>query len=67
MTKDQFQAYCLAQANWWIAYANTPANKNRTVLLGFGGEKLSEDQLIDDAMNTAQNHLQKYWESCNNP
>jgi len=67
MTKEQFQAYCLAQANWWMAYANTPANKKRTVFKGFSDRALSESELIDDAMNTSRNHLQNYWESCNNP
>lgn len=67
MTKDQFQAYCLAQSNWWIAYANTPANKGRTVFKGFSTDTLSESELIDDAINTAKNHLHNYWESCNNP
>lgn len=30
MTKDEFKNYSLAQTNWWITYANTKENKERT-------------------------------------
>jgi len=63
MTPEQFQAYCLAQSNYWIAYANTPMNKKRKVYhLGY---LLTEDELIEDAFNTAKQHLDNYWKSCN--
>lgn len=63
MTKDEFKNYSLAQANWWIAYANTKENKERTVFCG--DNKLSEEELVNDALNTARQHLRNYSNICN--
>lgn len=46
----------LARAAWWTAYANTPANLARDVRDG-GGRRLTKDELIDNAMITANTHL----------
>jgi len=54
----------IARANWWTAYANTPANLNRTVHKGCSdGPMLTKDELIDHAMITANNYL-TYAQEC---
>ena len=52
-------ALCIARAQWWTAFANTPANLARRVRVGGYGsaEYLCKSELIDDAMKTADNHL----------
>lgn len=45
----------IARASYWSAYANTPANKAR--FISRGAIKLSENDLVDDAMQTSLNHL----------
>lgn len=52
-------ALSIARANWWVAYANTPANLARRVEVGTyrSGEYLCKSELIDDAMKTANTHL----------
>lgn len=60
MNKDVLQAQInlsIARSNWWIAYANTPGNLNRDVYRGFSEVRYTKEQLIDDAMQTANNHL----------
>lgn len=52
----------IARAAWWTAYANTPGNLARGTTYG-GGTPLTRDQLIDDAMNTAHNHLRNAQEA----
>lgn len=49
----------IARAQWWTAYANTPANLERKVWCGESPTKrfLSRDDLIDHAMTTAHAHL----------
>lgn len=49
-------ALCIARAQWWTTYANTPANKNRHVTDG-GGRRYTEDEMIESAMQTANSHL----------
>ncbi len=49
-------ALSIARANWWTAYAHTPANKGRIVTDGIG-RRHTPDDLIGDAMTTANNHL----------
>lgn len=54
----------IARANWWTVYANTPANLNRTVHHGgHDGPLLTKDELINDAMITANTHLSNAQES----
>lgn len=61
-------ALCIARANWWTAYATTPANLARIVTKGgySNAERLSKDELIDDAMATANNHLRNAQEALDN-
>ena len=61
-------ALCIARAQWWIAYANTPANLVRRVRVGSYGsnEYLCKSELIGDAMNTADNHLRNAQEAIDN-
>lgn len=49
----------MVRANWWIAYANTPANLAREVRIGgyMSDDYMSKSELIDDAMNTANTHI----------
>lgn len=62
MTKEEFKQHCILQAQWWIAYATTNANMNREV---YRVEKrLTKEELVDDAMQTAQNHIRLYRETC---
>jgi hypothetical protein len=62
----------LAYANWWINYANTPANLNRIVGQSTGEKdekgnyiytNFTKEELINDAMNTALNHIRNATES----
>ncbi len=46
----------LARAAWWTAYATTPGNLGRIVTDG-GGMRYTRDDLIADAMGTAETHL----------
>lgn len=50
----------IARSNWWIAYSNTSANKSRRVNAGhyMSHEYLCESELVDDAISTANNHLE---------
>jgi hypothetical protein len=55
--RAQFQL-SLARAAYWTAFATTPANLARDVRQGGSdGPRLTRDQLIDSAMQTAANHL----------
>lgn len=44
------------RAQWWMAYANTAANKGRIVRDG-GGRQLTPDDLVKDAMETSNAHI----------
>lgn len=59
--KDILQAQIalhIARAAWWTAYANTPANLARKVYHGtLNGTPFTRDELVDDAMRTANTHL----------
>lgn len=49
----------IARAQWWTAYANSPANLARRVKASafHSDECLCKSELIDDAMNIADAHL----------
>jgi hypothetical protein len=65
MTKEEFKQHCILQANWWIAYATTNHNLNRRVHIGgLDGRLLTAPELVDNAMQTAQNHIRLYRETC---
>lgn len=67
MNKPQYQAYCLAQANWWIASATTGHCKSRNLFKSInkvGDTPMSDEEKVANAMETAQTHLKNYWESC---
>ena len=65
MNKEQFQKHCEMQANWWIAYATTGACKKREIHHGtMDGPLLTEDELVKDALDTAQQHIRLFRESC---
>ena len=71
MNKEEYKNFSLAQANWWTAYANSKANKSRKVYIGNDSETvplrlLTEEELVDDALNTAKQHLDGFLEMCNN-
>jgi hypothetical protein len=64
-------ALCIARAQWWTAYANTPANLARVVHYGgatpeYQGAQLTRDELIDSAMNVANTHLRNAQEALDN-
>lgn len=71
MTKDEFKQYCLAQSNWWIAYATTGLAKNRKMWRkeSYRGEwqdvDLTDEEKIQEALDTAQQHLDNYFKTCN--
>lgn len=60
-------ALSIARANWWTAYANTPANLARMVSRGGSHSDkhpyLMAHELIDNAMTTADTHLRNAQES----
>jgi hypothetical protein len=70
MTKDELKNFSLAQANWWTAYSNSRANKSRKVYVSVRNgydeheELLSEEELVDDALNTAKQHLDNFLKLC---
>lgn len=63
MTREQFQKFCLAQANWWCHAASNGHAATRHITRG-DGHRLDADELRDDAMKTAQHHLTRYMEAC---
>jgi hypothetical protein len=62
MNPEQFQKHCELQALWWISYANTGACKNRNITRA--DVQLTDDEKVEDALNTAQNHIRLFRESC---
>ncbi len=44
-------------ANWWIASASTGHAKSRSVFHGTGGVELTDQEKVDDAMETALKHI----------
>lgn len=62
MTPEQWQKHCELQALWWIAYANTGGCKQRNI--SRGGVQLTDDEKVEEALNTAQNHIRLFRESC---
>jgi hypothetical protein len=65
MKKEDFKEYCKMQANWWIAYATTGLAKNCDIWYG-DGVALSDEEKIQDALNTAQLHIKNFREACEN-
>ena len=60
VTKMEFDLR-LARARWWENFANTKANKSREVYHGCDctpEKRFTEDELVEDAMNTAKRHLE---------
>lgn len=70
MTKDELKNFSLAQANWWTVYSNSRANKSRKVYVSIRDgyeereELLSEEELVDDALTTAKQHLDNFFKLC---
>jgi hypothetical protein len=65
MTKRQFEKHCELQALWWMAYAMTGACKSSDMYHGsFDGPKFTDEEKVKDALNTSQNHIRLYRESC---
>jgi len=59
---DQMK-YHEMQAYWWIASANNGHTLNRELYHGISGNnKFSDQEKINDAMETAQNHIRLYME-----
>lgn len=63
MNKEQFQKHCELQALWWIAAAQTGVCKSRNISDGTG-RQLTDDEKVKMALDTAQNHIKLFWESC---
>lgn len=56
----------LARSKYWIAYSETNGNKSRHVTCA--GKKLTEDELVDNAIGYSNHHLdlaQKIMEELN--
>lgn len=55
----------LGWANFWQSYANSPNNKKREVYegCGYNSRKLTEEELVESAFETAFNHMGKAQES----
>lgn len=65
MTPEQWQKHCELQALWWIAYATTGACKSRDMRHGTSeGVPFTDEEKVQDALNTARNHIRLYRESC---
>ena len=67
MDKQQFQKHCEMQANWWIASALTGHAKQRNLFKSvnaIGDTEMSDDEKIANALETAQNHIRLFRESC---
>lgn len=62
MTKEHYLKHCELQALWWIAFANTQANFNRKIY-HCDGTLLTNDEKIEDALNTAKSHIRSFWEA----
>lgn len=65
MTKEQFQKHCEMQSAWWIAYAATGACKSADIRQGgHDGRQLTDEEKVQRALDTAQNHIRRFRESC---
>lgn len=57
IAKSQFEVHKM-YAMWWMNYANTEHNKNRTVTNLGSGIKMTPDELVQDAMETSKRHIE---------
>ena len=65
MTKEHAMEHAKMQANWWIASATTGHTLKRRIFEStkeFGEIELTDQGKIDDAMETAQTHIRRYFE-----
>ena len=65
MTKERAMEHAKMQANWWIASATTGHTLQRRIFKftkKLGDVELTDQEKIDDAMETAQTHMRHYFE-----
>lgn len=63
MNKEEYKAFCLAQAQWWLVSAQTGHYKQRKIYYSDDSE-LTDEEKLDSCMGTAQTHLKNYREAC---
>jgi len=63
MNKEQFQQFCLVQAQWWMHSASNGHAATRYITRG-DGHRLTADELRDDAMNISRQHMTNFRKSC---
>ena len=64
MNKEEYKAFCLAQAQWWLVSAQTGHYKQRKLYHGLNGPEFTDEEKLDNCMNTAQLHLDHYHQAC---
>jgi hypothetical protein len=57
MTKDDRIIFHTLQAHWWMNSAVTKHCLTRKISHGFSGPEFSDQEKIDEAMNTAKSHI----------
>ena len=65
MTKQEQLKFHELMAHWWMAYATTGVCKSRNISR-MNGEQLSDEEKIEDAMETSKRHIELYMEVAEN-
>ena len=61
--KRNFRKHCELQALWWIASAQTGACKSRKLYHGLNGPEFTDEEKVQEALDTAQRHIHSFRES----
>jgi len=64
MTKEETKKHCELQALWWIASAQTGACKSRKIYHGANGPEFTDEEKVQEALNTAKSHIALFRECC---
>lgn len=70
MTKQEKLKFHELQVLWWIASAQTGHAKTRKIFKSvnsLGDTEMTDQEKVNDAMNTAQNHIRLFHEISEGP
>lgn len=67
MTKEERMRFHEMQAYWWMHSASNGHAKQRKMYHGFsGGPEFTDQEKVDDAMETSQTHMRLFMEVAEN-
>ena len=66
MTREERMKFHEMQAYWWMHSASNGHTKQRKISHGFDGPELTDQEKVDDAMQTSQNHMRLFMEVAEN-